>query len=56
MEENEDVWMSTPKKGQIRQKYLSTVTDITLSQKEVLMSLGWHMKDHGHTYLFAPYI
>ena len=38
------------KKGQ---KYLSTVTEITLSQKEVSRSPGWHRKDNGHTYLFS---
>ena len=42
-----------PKKYKLRQKYLSTVTEITLSPKEVARSPGWHMKDIGHTYLFC---
>ena len=44
---------SDEKKGKIRQKYLSTVNDITLSPKNVMRSSGWHMKDNGHTYLFS---
>ena len=45
----------SPKKGakSTTKKYLSPVTDITLSQKEVLRSPGWHMKDNGHTYIFC---
>ena len=35
-------------------KYLTIVTEITLSQKEVSRSPGWHMKDNGHTYIFCP--
>ena len=39
--------------GKIHQKYLSNVTDITFSQKEVLRSPGGHMKDNVYTYLFS---
>ena len=42
MEENEDGWFQTKKLYKIRQKYLSTVTEITLYQKEVARSPGNH--------------
>ena len=41
------------KKSKICEKYVSTITEITLSPKKVLRSPGWHMKDNGHTYLFC---
>ena len=53
MKKNEGVQIYTKKKGKIHQKYLSTVTDITLSPKEVLRSPGGHMKDNVYTYLFS---
>ena len=31
-------------------RYLSTLTEITLSPKEVPGSRGWHMKDNWHRY------
>ena len=51
MEENEDSWFESQKKCKICQKCLSTVTEITLSPKEVSRSPGRHMKDIGHIYL-----
>ena len=30
----------------------SAYSEITLSQREVPRSPGWHMNDYGHTYLF----
>ena len=56
MEENEDVWFHTKKQYEIGQKYPSTITEITLSPKEVARSPGWHMKDNKHTYLFVPHL
>ena len=37
----------------LHKKYLSTITTITLSPKEVWRSQGWHKKDDGHTYNFC---
>ena len=53
MEENEDVWFYTKNSIKSGKKNLSTVTEITLSPKEVARSPGWHMKDNKHTYLFC---
>ena len=39
------------KKSKICEKYVSTITEITLSPKKVLWSPGCHMKDNGHTYI-----
>ena len=36
----------------ICQKFLSTVTDQTLSPTEVPSSPGWHIKNIVHTYIF----
>ena len=38
--------------SKICQKYISAVTEITLSRTGVPSSPGWHMKDNGHTYIF----
>ena len=53
MEENEDVWFHTKKQYEIGQKCPSTINEITLSQKEVARSPGWHMKDNKYTHLFC---
>ena len=56
MKKNLEDWFKTNIFSKICQKYLSTVTEITLSPKEVARSPGWHMKDNKHTYLFCALI